>query len=92
MKKFVADFETTSTENFEIDKSVRVWAVNVREIETNEVKLTSESIDDFFKFIKKESSEIYFHNLKFDGMCILNELFKRGYKWSPEPKEAKTLS
>ena len=91
MKKFVADFETTSIENFEIDKSVRVWAVNVREIQTNEVVLTSENIQDFFKFIKKESTEIFFHNLKFDGMFILNELFKQGYKWSEEPKEEMTF-
>lgn len=91
MKKYVADFETTSTENYEKDRSVRVWAVNVREIETNEVKLTSEKMDDFFKFMRKESSEIFFHNLKFDGMFILNELFKRGYKWSEDPKEPKTF-
>ncbi len=87
----MADFETTSTENFEIDKSVRVWAVNVREIQTNEVVLTSENIQDFFKLIKKESSEIFFHNLKFDGMFILNELFKQGYTWSEEPKEEMTF-
>ena len=89
MRKLVADFETTSTENFEIDKSVRVWAVNVREIATNNVVLTSEKIEDFFKLIKKESSEVFFHNLKFDGMFILNELFKQGYTWSEEPKEEK---
>ena len=91
MKKYVADFETTSTSNYEIDKSVRVWAVNVREIATNEVTLTSNNVDDFFKFISKESSEIYFHNLKFDGMFILHELFKRGYKWSEKPKEEMTF-
>ena len=89
MKKYVADFETTSVENYERDKSVRVWACNVREIKTNAVVLTSENIQEFFKFIRKESSELFFHNLKFDGMFILNELFKQGYKHVDEPKEEK---
>lgn len=89
MKQYVADFETTSSENFEVDKTVRVWAVNIREISKNESVLTSNNIDDFFKFIQKESSEVFFHNLKFDGQFILNELFRRGYKHKDEPKNEK---
>lgn len=89
MKQFVADFETTSTDNFEVDKSVRVWAVNVRDISNNQSVLTANNIDEFFKFIEKESTKIYFHNLKFDGQFILSELFKRGFKHKEKPKNAK---
>lgn len=88
MKKYVADFETTSTENYALDNNVRVWGVSMREIANNKPVLLSNNIEDFFKFIKKESSEVFFHNLKFDGMFILNELFKQGFKWKEEPKEA----
>lgn len=51
--------------------------------------MTSENIDDFFTFIQKESSEMFFHNLKFDGQFILSELFKRGYIYKEEPKNEK---
>ncbi len=92
MKKYVADFETTSEENFAVDKEVRVWGVNVREIETNEVVLCSNDINDFFEFIKKESCEIFFHNLKFDGVFILDWLFKNGYIHKEKAKADKQFS
>lgn len=92
MNKYVADFETTSIENFEIDKSVRVWAVSVREIETNTSVLVGDNIEDFFNFVKTESAEVYFHNLKFDGMFIIAELLKRGFVHKEKAKNAGEFS
>ena len=45
---------------------------------------------------KRESIKTYFHNLKFDGEFILNELFRRGFTHNPdgrslEEKEFSTL-
>lgn len=87
MKQYCADFETTSVKNFEIEKRVRVWGVNVREITTNKSVLTSNNIDDFFSFFEKQSAEVFFHNLKFDGHFIIYWLLTHGYSYTEEPKE-----
>lgn len=89
--KYVADFETTSSSQYEIDGHTRVWAVAVMEIETEELVLLSNNIDDFFAWCLRDNrehktKEIYFHNLKFDGPFIIDWLFKNGFTHSKERK------
>lgn len=85
-KKYVADFETTSTENFNIEKKVRVWAWQLRNIKTLEVECQGTKIESFIDFIKNKNIDIFFHNLKFDGQFIISELFKQGYTFNEKTK------
>lgn len=86
MKNYVADFETTSIKNYEIDKRVRVWAYCVRDIETLDIVAEGTDIADFLKFCEKETATIYFHNLKFDGSFIIYALLSNGWNESDKPK------
>lgn len=69
----MADFETTTDPD-----DCRVWNWFY-------VPLGSENVDwgkdiqSFFKYISKRDQKIYFHNLKFDGIFMLDALFRAGY-------------
>ena len=77
MKRFTADFETATWDPDE----TWVWAWALCDIEDPSHVEVGNSIDDFFKRIKKEANPyIYFHNLKFDGEFILYYLMKNGYE------------
>lgn len=71
MKKYTADFETSVW----LDSESFVWAWAVCEI-GNEKNITIENnIESFISFCEKNTgSEIFFHNLKFDGEFIINYL------------------
>lgn len=89
MKKFTADFETSTPEWLEQDEKARVWAWGVCEIgNCNNITLGN-NIDDFFKFISnpKENYELYFHNLKFDGEYIFYYLLTHGFKCIEDKKD-----
>ena len=77
MKRFTADFETATWDPNE----TWVWAWALCDIEDPSHVEVGNSIDDFFKRIKKEANPyIYFHNLKFDGEFILYYLMKNGFE------------
>lgn len=86
MKKYVADFETTTDEN-----DIRVWAYSVVNIDTLEVEDVGSDIEGFINFISNKSTKVYFHNLKFDGEFILYYLLKNGFK-NNDTKETGTFS
>ena len=76
---YVADFETTT-----LDDDCRVWAsalVNIDDIDNVEYE---NCIDNFIDRISDEDSICYFHNLKFDGVFIMNHIFSDGYCWVKE--------
>lgn len=78
MKRFTADFETATWAPDE----TWVWAWALCDIEDVSHVEVGNSIDDFFKRIKKEANPyIYFHNLKFDGEFILYYLMKNGFEY-----------
>lgn len=81
---YIADFETTVRNDFAC-----VWVyciVNV--FDENDIYF-GYSIEEFMKFIYQLSpTTIFFHNLKFDGMYILDYLLRNGYVYS----DAKALS
>jgi len=87
-KKYVGDFETTTT-----PEDVRVWASCLVDIDTSETAFIGNDIESFFDFLKDKNTVVYFHNLKFDGEFILSYLLKNKYKHndSKKPKTFETL-
>ena len=86
MKRFTADFETSTWCNNES----WVWAWSICDISNPDHVEVGNSIETFFERIKKENNPyVYFHNLKFDGEFILYYLMKNGYEWV-ESREKRT--
>ena len=78
MKRFTADFETSTWE----ENETWVWAWSLCDIENPDHVDIGNSIESFFERVKKENNPyIYFHNLKFDGEFILYYLITNGYEW-----------
>lgn len=84
MRKFTADFETTTDPT-----DCRVWAYAICEIGNEDNFIYGNDIDEFFKFCqdKKENYLLYFHNLKFDGEYIFSYLLNNGYEYIKDKKE-----
>ena len=86
MKKYTCDFETTVDNITE----TRVWAYSICEIGNFDNFIYGTSIDDFIKWCSGRDNPIcFFHNLKFDGTFIMNYLFKNGFTWIKDKKDAK---
>lgn len=79
---YTCDFETTTDE-----KDCRVWAYGICNIETQNLEFGN-NIEDFILWCEDNpNSNLYFHNLKFDGQFIIDYLLKNGYTYSEEPKD-----
>lgn len=84
--KFTADFETSTWQE---DKTF-VWAFALCEIGNEDNLTIGNNIDDFMKYIELlPNSEIYFHNLKFDGEFIIHWLLTHGFKHVTNKKDRK---
>lgn len=102
--EFVADFETTIPEKYNLSKSgnvdmetvdvemTRVWAWGVCEIGNVDNFIYGTDLDSFFEWCKKGKNKvIWFHNLKFDGEFIIYHLMKNmQFSYSPS-KRSKTF-
>ena len=90
MKKFTADFETSTW----IPNESFVWAWALCEIGNVENIELGNSIDTFMERIQKEANPvILFHNLKFDGEFILYWLMKNGFTYTEKlERKSKTFS
>ena len=88
---FAADFETTTDEN-----DCRVWVYAVCNINDYNDFRYGNSLDEFMEFCSNYDNnyKVWFHNLKFDGIYILDYLFKNGFRWieKPEDRESKTFT
>lgn len=90
MKKFTADFET-STLKWNKNKTW-VWAWATCNID-NETLEMGNSIDTFIEFCKKQKNAIfYFHNLKFDGEFIIYYLLTHGFKHVEKKEDIKDMT
>lgn len=88
MSKYTADFETTTDVN-----DCRVWAFATCNIENHNEFEYGNSMEAFMDWCKKHTgSDVYFHNLKFDGSFIVNYLLSNGYEWIKNRKELSTHS
>lgn len=84
MKKFTADFETSTW----LENETYVWAWAVCEIGNEENLIIGNNIDSFIEFCKKEKNCVfYFHNLKFDSEFIIYWAFHHGFKFVKDKKE-----
>ena len=83
MKKFTADFETTTDPN-----DCRVWAYSLCEIGNIDNFIYGNNIEDFINFCanKYENYQLWFHNLKFDGEYIFNYLLNNGFEFVKDKK------
>lgn len=85
MRRFTADFETTTDE-----QDCRVWAYAICEIGNINNFIYGNNIEDFIEFcMKKENYVLYFHNLKFDAEYIIYYLLKNGYTCIKDKKDRK---
>lgn len=83
MKKFTADFETTT----DLD-DCRVWAWAVCEIGNFDNFKYGNSIEDFLHFCSgRENYTLYFHNLKFDASFIIWYLLDNGFEYIKDIKD-----
>ena len=82
MKRYVADFETTTQE-----ENCHVWAYATCEIGDIDNTTVGTCIDDFMIWCANDNKIVYFHNLKFDGEFIIHWLFTNGFTYSKEAKE-----
>lgn len=85
-KKFSCDFETTTKTD-----DCRVWAYGYMQIGKKSNYKIGNSLDEFMEWAEEVKSDLYFHNLKFDGSFIVNWLLKNGFTHSENPK-AKTFN
>lgn len=84
MKKFTADFETSTW----VENETWVWAWATSEIGNEENLTIDNNIDSFMEYCKKEKNSIfYFHNLKFDGEFIIYWLLKHNFKHVEKKEE-----
>ena len=81
---YAGDFETTTDEN-----DARVWAFSLCNVEDYTEFIYGTSIDEFFEFCSNYSHnyKIWFHNLRFDGIYILDYLFSNGFTWIEDRKD-----
>jgi hypothetical protein len=90
---YVADFETTTD-----PEDCRVWGwgiVGVFDAEYEHVRIGHE-LQGFLDWIKDKDANIYFHNLRFDGVFIVDALLRDGYvvvteQRKLEPGQIKTV-
>lgn len=89
MRKFTADFETTTKEN-----DCRVWAYALSEIGNPSNFIYGNSMDDFMEWCgdRCHNFEVYFHNLKFDGCYIISWLLSHGFTWIADKKDRDDLT
>lgn len=90
-KKFVADFETINDIN-----DCRVWCWSISEIGNTENTQIGKTIEEFFAHLETiPNSDVYFHNLAFDGQFILSYLLNNTYVHTEDkklqPKQFSTL-
>lgn len=81
MKKYVADFETTTLPN-----DCRVWAYAIVDIEDVDNVEIGTSIEGFIEWCSRQkgSPKIFFHNLKFDLSFVMDALFRMGFEHTTE--------
>ena len=72
MRKFTADFETSTLEWWQIDGYARVWAWALCEIGNPDNFIYGTELDEFMEYLEKsrDNLTLYFHNLKFDSSYI----------------------
>lgn len=87
MGTYVADFETTTTE-----ENCHVWAWAACEVGDPDNVWVNPDIYEFMDWCetRPENPKVYFHNLKFDGQFIISWLFQNEYTHVKESRDRAT--
>ena len=91
MKRYVADFETTT-----LADDCRVWAYAIVDIEDTERPnpdvIIGTNIDGFIDWCSKQKgpTKVFFHNLRFDLSFVIDKLFRLGFKHTTDNKDRQT--
>ena len=87
MRTFVADFETTTTE-----QNCHVWAWALCEVEDLTNVYIGTDIYDFMDMCEqlRDNLRVYFHNLKFDGQFIISWLFQNEFQLVKDSRDRAT--
>src|SRR5690606_25525394 len=84
---FSCDLETTTDPN-----DCRVWATAYMEIGDLSNYKIGNDFDEFMDWLINCNSICYFHNLKFDGSFIVNDLLSNGWEWVKKPTKEKEFT
>ncbi len=77
---YSADFETRAGEKANEEQKTWVWGWAICKIQDFEEVKTGNNIESFLNYIASPGNKIvYFHNLKFDGVFIMDYLLKNGF-------------
>lgn len=83
-ERYVADFETLvlAQEAIDAGKPTYVWAWALCDCNNIDKVIYGTDIASFFKQLGKlkSGSEVYFHNLKFDGQFLVSYMLKNGWQ------------
>lgn len=74
-----ADFETTGPENYKKDGYVRVWLWSLVKLDNSEEYYGNDIESFLFKIKELNCGKVYFFNLGFDGMFLIDYLARN--KW-----------
>lgn len=90
--KWIADFETTSTERKKLDGTSHVWACGLCEVSNPQNIVILKTMKEFLEWCENRPTNdtVYFHNLRFDGNFLVQHLLKIGYKFAATPQEKET--
>ena len=81
---YTADFETKTI----APTCVWAWGVSKQNDPTYfEHGDCIETFIEFLAYIPQDVTKVYFHNLKFDGVFIIDHLLKTGWTWKQSKKE-----
>ena len=88
MKKYTADFETTTDPD-----DCRVWAWAVCEIGDPDNFECGHNIDDLFELFERNGdAKYYWHNIKFDGEYLVSYMLKHGYTYCEDKEHPEEYS
>ena len=81
---YAGDFETTTDEN-----DCRVWAYALCNVDDPSEFIYGNSIEEFFEVCADylHNYKIWFHNLKFDGIYLINYLLSNGFTWIEDRRD-----
>lgn len=88
---YCADFETTSFAQYQVEGNTKVYLWKLMGVDSDVDKLGID-MDSFIECISNlGKSNVYFHNLSFDGEFILWRLLKHLYEYDDELSKDKTF-
>lgn len=79
MRYYIADLETTSDPD-----DCRVWLYGLCEVDNPDRFSWGTSLTHLLREIAKERCVVFFHNLRFDGIFVLDWLMRNGYQHTQE--------